>query len=50
MFGNDRIVGYVEETKGPPWGKELLNEIGSWRGVTKANDDLTILEIWRDKK
>ncbi len=50
MFGNDRLVRYMEDTSGPPWGKGLLEEIKCWRGNTKANDDLTILEIWRDKE
>jgi len=50
MFGNDRLVRYMEDTSGPPWGKGLLDEIRCWRGNTKANDDLTILEIWRDKE
>jgi serine phosphatase RsbU (regulator of sigma subunit) len=50
LFGNDRLVGYIEDTKGPPWGKGLLDQIGCWRGDAKVNDDLTILEIWRDLK
>jgi serine phosphatase RsbU (regulator of sigma subunit) len=50
LFGNDRLVGYIKDTKGPPWGKGLLDEIRSWRGNAKANDDLTLLEIWRDKE
>jgi serine phosphatase RsbU (regulator of sigma subunit) len=50
MFGNDRLVRYMEDTRGPPWGKGLLDEIRCWRGDTKANDDLTILEIWRDQE
>ena len=50
MFSNDRLVRYMEDTSGPPWGKGLLDEIRCWRGNTKANDDLTILEIWRDKE
>ncbi len=48
LFGLDRLVGYIKDTKGPPWGKGLIDEISCWRGNTKANDDLTILEIWRD--
>ena len=48
LFGNDRLIGYIEDTRGPPWGKGLLDQIGCWRGDAKVNDDLTILEIWRD--
>jgi len=50
LFGHNRLLGYIKDTKGPPWGNGLLDEISCWRGKTKANDDLTILEIWRDQK
>ena len=50
LFGNDRLIRYIKDTKGPPWGKGLLDEIRCWRGNAKANDDLTILEIWRDQE
>ena len=50
LFGNDRLVTYIINTKGPPWGKGLLDLVSGWRGNVSANDDLTILEIWRDEK
>jgi serine phosphatase RsbU (regulator of sigma subunit) len=50
LFGNDRLIDYMKETKGPPYGKGLLNLICSWQGNSPASDDLTLLEIWRDKK
>ena len=50
LFGNDRLVGYIKDTKGPPWGKSLLDAVNAWRGTAEVNDDLTILEIWRDQK
>jgi len=50
LFGNDRLVGYIKDAKGPPWGKGLLDLINHWRGKANANDDLTLLEIWRDQK
>jgi sigma-B regulation protein RsbU (phosphoserine phosphatase) len=49
LFGNDRLAGLIEQAQGPPWGKGLLGLVSNWRGNTLANDDLTILEIWRDK-
>jgi len=49
MFSNDRLADYIKNTKGPPWGKGLLDLIHHWRGNSAANDDLTILEIWREK-
>ena len=48
LYGNDRLVSYIKDKQGPPWGTGLLDEIRCWRGSAKANDDLTILEIWRD--
>jgi serine phosphatase RsbU (regulator of sigma subunit) len=48
LFGNDRLAAYIRNAKGPPWGKGLLELISHWRGDSSANDDLTILEIWRD--
>ncbi|MGD9058289.1 MAG: SpoIIE family protein phosphatase [Desulfobacterales bacterium] len=48
LFGNDRLVGYLKDSSGPPWGKGLLDFISKWQGNSSASDDLTILEIWRD--
>ena len=45
------LIGSAEGIKnanGPPWGKGLLDSISQWRGNAKPNDDLTLLEIWRD--
>jgi serine phosphatase RsbU (regulator of sigma subunit) len=50
LFSNHRLVDYIKNAKGPPWGKGLLDVIHHWRGNMGANDDLTILEIWRDHK
>ena len=49
LFGNDRLVRYIKNKKGLPIGKELLDEIRRWRGNANVNDDLTLLEIWRDQ-
>ena len=49
LFGNERLVGFIKDAKGPPWGKGLLESISNWRGNSSASDDLTILEIWRDE-
>jgi serine phosphatase RsbU (regulator of sigma subunit) len=48
LFGNDRLTDYFEAANGPPWAEGLLERIGSWRGSAAINDDLTIVEIWRD--
>jgi serine phosphatase RsbU (regulator of sigma subunit) len=49
MYGHDRMVGHIKNSKGPPWGKGLTDEIRQWRGNSVVNDDLTLLEIWREQ-
>jgi sigma-B regulation protein RsbU (phosphoserine phosphatase) len=49
LFGNERLVRYIKEKKGTHIGKGLLDEIRKWRGNANVNDDLTLLEIWRDQ-
>lgn len=49
LFGNNRLVRYIKNNRGLPRGKGLLDEIRRWRGNAKINDDLTLLEIWRDQ-
>jgi sigma-B regulation protein RsbU (phosphoserine phosphatase) len=48
LFGDDRLTDYFKEANGPPWADGLLERIDSWRGNAAMNDDLTMLEIWRD--
>ncbi len=50
LFGNRRIVEYIEKTKGPPWGEALLGAVKEWRSGKEANDDTTLMEIWRVDK
>jgi len=50
LFGNDRLADYFKLATGPPWAQGLLGKIDSWRGDAVMNDDLTILELWRDPK
>lgn len=49
LFGDDRLIDYIDSAKGPPRGLELLDVIGKWRGEAEVNDDLTLLEIWYDR-
>ena len=48
LFGNDGLTAYFKVADGPPWAESLLERIGAWRGNAAMNDDLTIVEIWRD--
>gem|GEM_PF-426824 len=49
-FGDHRVVDYLRSTPGPPWGKGLLDALGTWRDGAEASDDITLLEIWRVKR
>jgi sigma-B regulation protein RsbU (phosphoserine phosphatase) len=49
LFGNERLIRYIKDKKGTHIGKGLLEEIRKWRGNANVNDDLTLLEIWRDQ-
>jgi hypothetical protein len=42
------LSDYFEISNGPPWGEGLLERIDSWRGNAAMNDDLTMVEIWRE--
>ncbi len=50
LFGIDRLANHIQHSQGPPWGERLLDAIAAWRGTAEVNDDLTILEIWRNHK
>jgi serine phosphatase RsbU (regulator of sigma subunit) len=48
FFGQRRLTDFIQKAKGPPLGKSLLDAVNAWRGIAETNDDLTILEVWRD--
>ena len=48
LFGNERLIRYAKNKKDKHIGEGLLDEIRKWRGKAIINDDLTMLEIWRD--
>jgi len=48
LFGNDRLLDQIKSASGPPYGEGILNAVNLWRGTAEANDDLTMLEIWRE--
>ena len=48
LFGDGRLIDYIDSAKSPPRGRELLEVIRKWRGEAEVNDDLTLLEIWYD--
>jgi serine phosphatase RsbU (regulator of sigma subunit) len=48
LLGAERLVGLLAEVKGPPWGPGLLEAVRLWQADSPAEDDLTMLEIWRE--
>ena len=48
QFTKNRLVYHLKTFEGPPWGESLLQRIEAWRGRRAPNDDLTIMEVWRD--
>jgi len=49
LFGQQRLLEYVRNGMGPPWATGLLDAVNAWRGGAETNDDITLLEIWRDR-
>ena len=49
LFGIERLIRYAKDKKDRNIGESLLDEIKKWRGNAVVNDDLTMLEIWRDQ-
>ena len=48
FFGQKQIDQLIRASAGPPWGKHLLEAVKNWRKSSDLEDDLTILEIWRN--
>lgn len=48
FFGQGQIAQLIRASAGPPWGKHLLEAVKNWRKSNDMDDDLTILEIWRN--
>jgi serine phosphatase RsbU (regulator of sigma subunit) len=49
LFSSDRVIGHIKSASGPPYGKGLLDAVNLWRGTAEASDDLTMLEVWRER-
>ncbi|NIQ90354.1 MAG: SpoIIE family protein phosphatase [Desulfobacterales bacterium] len=48
LYGRSRLSDHITSATGPPYGKGLLDAVNAWRGSAEANDDLTMMEIWRE--
>jgi sigma-B regulation protein RsbU (phosphoserine phosphatase) len=50
LLGNGRLADLIANSKGPPWGKNIFEAVRLWQANTPAGDDMTLLEIWREKE
>ena len=48
FFGPKQISQIIRASAGPPWGHHLLEAVKKWRKSNDMDDDLTLLEIWRN--
>lgn len=48
FFGQKQIIQLIRAAAGPPWGKHILEAVKNWQKSDDMDDDLTILEIWRN--
>jgi len=48
VYNGFPITDYFEAAAGPRWAEDLLERIDPWRGNAAMNDDLTLVEIWRE--
>jgi len=47
FFEMQSVIDFVRAHPGPPWGKALLKKINGFRDGAEANDDTTLVEVWR---
>ncbi|MDY7000452.1 MAG: GAF domain-containing SpoIIE family protein phosphatase [Thermodesulfobacteriota bacterium] len=47
FFEMQGVIDFVRTHPGPPWGKILLEKIDRFRDGVQANDDTTLVEVWR---
>ena len=48
LYGMQRILDQLKRSPDPPWGPNLLESVRNWRNGAEPNDDLTLLEFWRE--
>lgn len=46
LFGYDKLQECVLAKDGPPFAREVVEAVNTWRGSAEINDDLTIVEVW----
>ncbi len=49
LFGEKRLLTCIQTVSHPPWSAGILDRVKAWQGKAEQSDDLTLLEIWRNK-
>lgn len=49
FFGDHGVRATIEHAGGPPWGEAVLKAVNQWQAGSDPTDDLTLLEIRRDR-
>lgn len=47
FFEDHRILSSITELPTPPYGAHVVGNVEKWLGAKDANDDITLLEVWR---
>ncbi len=47
FYGDEQVIEFLSQEAQPPLGQGLVEEIEKWLGPMDANDDITLLEVWR---
>jgi sigma-B regulation protein RsbU (phosphoserine phosphatase) len=50
FFGTQGVAINSQTRVGPPWSRGLMDAIGKWCAPNAPQDDLTLVELWRDPR
>lgn len=48
FYGEERLLAFLDSGRSAPRGLDLMREVDRWFDGFEANDDVTLMEIWRE--
>ncbi|MFV0348821.1 MAG: PP2C family protein-serine/threonine phosphatase [Halodesulfovibrio sp.] len=48
LYGEERVMELLQAAGAAPYGRTLLAAVDQWQTGIPSNDDITVLEVWRD--
>jgi len=48
LYGEERVMELLQAASSAPYGRALLAAVDLWQAGIASNDDITLLEVWRD--